>query len=245
MTKKDLRNGDIVVIRDGELGLYLAEKDVFIYKECGYEDVDCMFNDDLTCIDTEVGDVMQVYREEYGVISFFDYEEGDLVFERDETWERPTKEQREAMAAAAKAEYEAKEAELRAEREERNKNSIRIISQAFYGNRTGTEITVEEMDRFILGYLTDKFPVREKIDRTIIRIPDSENVVFIYNKYKEEKRREELGSRHDRERFILASIPEKNIELFSRCIVCRMNEDGEFASLEREDYEKFMKYLAR
>ena len=35
MTKKDLRNGDIVVLREGELGLYLAEKDVFIYQKCG------------------------------------------------------------------------------------------------------------------------------------------------------------------------------------------------------------------
>ena len=32
-------------------------------------------------------------------------------------------------------------------------NLIRIIAQAFYGNRTITEIRPEEMDSFILGYL--------------------------------------------------------------------------------------------
>ncbi len=104
MTKKDLRNGDIVVLCNGELGLYLAEKDVFIYQEGGYDDVDCSFNDDLTCMYEEEYDVMQVYRDESGgVISFYDYEEGELIFERDETWIRPTKEEREAKAAAAKA----------------------------------------------------------------------------------------------------------------------------------------------
>lgn len=43
---------------------------------------------------------------------------------------------------------------------------ISIISQAFYGNRTGTEIRRENIDRFILGYQTDDFDVTEPVDRT-------------------------------------------------------------------------------
>ena len=36
----------------------------------------------------------------------------------------------------------------------------------------------------------------------------------------------------------LAIIPERDIVLYSRCIVCRMNEVGEFEDLENEDYIK-------
>ena len=31
----------------------------------------------------------------------------------------------------------------------------------------------------------------------------------------------------------LATIPELDLTLYSRCLVCRMNEDGTFASLEK------------
>ena len=65
---------------------------------------------------------------------------------------------------------------------------ICIISQAFYGNRTGTEIRRENIDRFILGYQTDDFDVTEAIDRTVIHLPGSNNLVLVYNKYQEEER---------------------------------------------------------
>ena len=67
---------------------------------------------------------------------------------------------------------------------------ISIISQAFYGNRTGTEIRRENIDRFILGDLTDDFDVTEPVDRTIIHLPGSDNLVLIYNKYQEVERLE-------------------------------------------------------
>ena len=127
------------------------------------------------------------------------------------------------------------------------KKSIIIVAQAFYGNRTVTEISEDNMDRFILGYLSNELPITEKIDRSIIHVPGSDNIVFVYNKYEEEK------SREDRDRFLeednwemkpLAVIPEMEISLYSRCIACRMNENGEFESLEDEDYIKFMQYLS-
>lgn len=51
------------------------------------------------------------------------------------------------------------------------KNTISIIAQAFYGNRTGTEISVEEIDRFILGCHDPDMKIFEKIDRTILSLP--------------------------------------------------------------------------
>ena len=39
------------------------------------------------------------------------------------------------------------------------------------------------------------------------------------------------------------TIPELDLTLYSRCLVCRMNADGTFASLEKEDFEKFRQGL--
>ena len=118
---------------------------------------------------------------------------------------------------------------------------LTILAQAFYGNRTVTEITPDRIDSFILGYMDSKMAEEmirpEDIDRTIVRIPDTENLVLIYNRYQEERKKK-------RECRMTADIPELGLELNSRCIVCRMNEDGSFASIKDEDFEKVMKYLA-
>ena len=115
-----------------------------------------------------------------------------------------------------------------------NKNLLRIVAQAFYGNRTETEIKLEELDRFILGYIDKSIPMTEKIDRTIVNIPNTD-IVIVYNKHQEEKKVK---------REPLAAIPEKDIKIYSRCIVCKVDENGNLKSLESGDYNKFMKYLA-
>lgn len=128
-----------------------------------------------------------------------------------------------------------------------NIENIFIISQAFYGNRTGTEIRRENIDRFILGYQTDDFDVTEPIDRTVVHLPGSDDVVLIYNKYQEEERLEVKERALREDNYILnplASIPEMNLDIYSRCIVCRMNADGVFESLNEGDYEIWGRYLA-
>ena len=92
-----------------------------------------------------------------------------------------------------------------------NNETIFIISQAFYGNRTGTRIRRENIDRFILGDLTDDFDVTEPVDRTIIRLPGSDNLVLVYNKYQEEERLVDKERALREDNYILkpvASIPE-------------------------------------
>lgn len=126
-------------------------------------------------------------------------------------------------------------------------NLIGIIAQAFYGNRVGTEIKKENIDRFILGILDNSIPINEAVDRTIIPIPNMENLVIVYNKHQEGERlkdKEEYFKKDGYDLKPLAFIPEKNLEIYSRCIVCRINDDGELGSLEEGDYNKFIKYLA-
>ena len=110
--------------------------------------------------------------------------------------------------------------------------TIRIMTQAFYGNNVITDIDAKDVDRFILGYLDNKLPVTEKIDRTVVDIPNTDGLVILYNKYQEDKK--------DR---IIAKIPEKNLEIHSRCIACRIDADGNLASLKPNDVDVVTKYL--
>lgn len=124
---------------------------------------------------------------------------------------------------------------------------IYIISQAFYGNRTGTKIRRENIDRFILGDLTDDFALNEPVDRTIIHLPGADRLVLVYNKYQEEERMAEKERVLRERNYVinpLAIIPELNLEIYSRCIVCRMNVAGEFESLADGDFEIWDRYLA-
>ena len=83
---------------------------------------------------------------------------------------------------------------------------ISIISQAFYGNRTGTEIRRENIDRFILGYQTDDFDVTEPVDRTIVHLLGSDTLVLIYNKHREEERLEVKERAFREENYILKPL---------------------------------------
>lgn len=134
-----------------------------------------------------------------------------------------------------------------------NNNRLKILVQGFYGNRTVTEINKEDFDSFMLGHIGKRLlnPDKEKVDRTIVRVPGAENLVIIYNKYEEEKCLCELQEfvqnlKRSEDRFNPSVvIPEKGIVLYSRCIVCRMNAKGEFESLEKDDFKLFMKYMAQ
>ncbi len=129
----------------------------------------------------------------------------------------------------------------------KNNESIRVIAQAFYGNRTGTEIKRKNIDRFILGYIDSSIVVNEPINRTVVAIPDTDNLVIVYNNYKEEKKlieKEELFKDKGYELKPLAVIPELSIKLYSRCIACRMDENGELQSLQDGDVDKIIKYFA-
>ena len=125
--------------------------------------------------------------------------------------------------------------------------------QGFYGNRTVTEINKEDFDSFMLGHIGKRLfnPDREKVDRTIVRVPGAENLVIIYNKYEEEKCLCKLQEfvqnlKRSEDRFNPSVvIPEMGIVLYSRCIVCRMNAKREFESLEKDDFKLFMKYMAQ
>ncbi len=228
-TKQDLLTGDVVVIRNGEVGVVLKENGYIVYQKNGADDLD-YFNDDLSAVfDGREFDIVEVYRGY--ACNFMDYSDNDLIYRReDDDYVEPVIETNLSMKKVL------------------SDNPIVIMAQAFYGNRTCTEVYLENIDRFILGYQSDEIKVTEPIDRTIVRIPNDSNLVLVYNKYQEDEerlRKEKLLVKDNYVLKPLAVIPELDLELYSRCIVCRMNESGKLQSLQDDDYEKFIHYLAR
>ena len=138
-----------------------------------------------------------------------------------------------------------------------NENKIPVLIQGFYGNRTVTLVAPEHFDEYMLGWLNHELFMesynkgREQIDRTIVRLPSTENLVLVYNKYQEEEALNSLQEfiqelrRTDSRYNPTAVIPELGLVLYSRCIVCRMNENGELSGIEAGDTEKAVKYLAQ
>lgn len=127
------------------------------------------------------------------------------------------------------------------EKFEENENQIKVLVQGWYGNRTETYIEKEKFDEFFLDYLMNK------IDRTIIRFPNSENIVVVYNKYREQRRYEDIKEYLKEKNYIakpLVDIPELNVKIYGRCVVCRIDNDGKLESLQAGDVSKIIKYLA-
>ena len=136
-------------------------------------------------------------------------------------------------------------------------DTIYVIAQHFYGNRTGTTVDRDNVDRFILGYLDDSLPVSEPIDRTIVKVPGTDNIVVVYNKYEEDEYINvefpsylEKDGEYYRETWgeelkphVSCEIPEINFKIHTRCIVCRIDGNGVLQSLEESDEEKFIDFL--
>lgn len=249
MEKKDLMTGDIIVTRFGELGVILKENDRILYQNNGADDLSD-FSDDLRYEFEEDpdSDIMEVYRD----CTFLEIDIGEAsfpVFVRDDDWRRPSKKEREARMREMEKRNKELHAESAAELQEKRKNLIFIVDF----NRTGQEVRPDDIDYFLRGIclspyrdkLTpeDEATIRfhedeEPVDRQVIRVPDSEEIVIVYDKAQEEK-----AVIEGRTRFITCNIPELNITLHTRCFACRMDENGTFRSLENGDGEKYVKYF--
>lgn len=258
MTKKDLMTGDIIVNRSGYLGVILKDEDKVLYQTIGY-DMLYDFNDDLTFDDEDYrdGDIMEVYRD----ASFLgvDNEEDAVIYQRDYNWHRPTVEEREACEKALEEERQKRLEEMRKAAQVKHDDFIFIVAQCFYGNRTGLEIEREGSDAFLLGHtsLVDFSQTGEKIERKIVRVPSTDNIVIVYDQLQEDhyvnvkfpeqhaEHAEEYKEHTGREftMQVTCKIPEIDFEIHTRCFACRIDENGELHSLENGDGEKFIDYF--
>lgn len=131
------------------------------------------------------------------------------------------------------------------------KNLITVLAQSFYGNRVIVELEEQEIDDFIhrgaIGPLPtgDKYP-SYKHDRTIVEVPGAENIVIMYNKYDEDEERERIKKYDDGSEVMpSAYFPEYDLKVYSRCIACRIDDDGNICSINEDDIALLESYLAK
>ena len=260
MKKNELMTGDIVVMRSDLLAVVIRneKEDYLLFQNGGWESLDDYNNDMVYVYDPDDDAVMQVYRVSSGGISFSDYEDEDPIYERDYAWVKPTEEEMAVAAEAARSEREVKGNELRALAEEDRKNNISIISQFYYGNRTGTEINRDHIDYFLRGYQGDYRPewIKDVVRKTVL-VPGTDNVVIVYDQTQEERYVNvdfpeiyaQDGAKYlDRwgeelKMHVSCEIPEIGFKIHTRCFACRMDQNGVFQSLEDADVEKFIHYF--
>ena len=139
-----------------------------------------------------------------------------------------------------------------------NKNrSIYVIAQQFYGNGTGTEIRVDEVDRFLRGYIDSSIMMSEdeKVDRRMIEIPGSDGIVVVYDQNQEDEYvnvefperyardnewyRESFGS--DMKMDVSCEISEIGFKIHTCCFACRVDANGDLQGLQAGDGEVVMR----
>jgi len=143
---------------------------------------------------------------------------------------------------------------------ETKNNCIFIISQYFYGNRTGTEIDRNEVDYFLRGEISREYFRPEDIqdvDRKFVRVPGSENIVIVYDQTQEDTyvnvEFPEIYARdgadylerwgEELKMHVSCEIPEIGFKLHTRCFACRMDDNEVLQSLEKDDYKQFIHFF--
>mgnify|MGYP007079209787 CR=1 FL=1 len=216
-TKKDLRTGDIVELRNGNVGFVFAEKDAIIYdKTGGYDTISYAFNDDFKdeLDDDENFDIVRIYRADRDdeLISFLDFRNnGHLVFKADDA-------------------PEIKKTEITPMPNIPKKEVPMVLAMGYYGNKTMTDASVDEIISGFCASFIKEHGI--KVNKEYIKLPDSECYV-VYDPTKEKKPNEKL----------VCEISEYDIKIYSRCVFCRLDENGNTKSLLDEDFEIINKYI--
>lgn len=140
------------------------------------------------------------------------------------------------------------------------KKDIFIISQHFYGNRTGTEIDLDRVDYFLRGHISREHSSPKDIadvDRRIVHIPGAEHIVVVYDQTQEDRYVNvefpalyadmgewyRNGAGKEMTMHISCEIPEIGFRIHTRCFACRMDDSGNLHSLEENDYQQFIHYF--
>jgi len=139
-------------------------------------------------------------------------------------------------------------------------NTISVIAQQVYGNRTGMEVSRDEVDYFLRGCLSRevyKFEDLSDMKRRIVHVPGAEYIVIVYDQTQEDRyvnvdfpeKYERLVDRYregtGREMTMQVSceIPEISFKIHTRCFACRMDENGVLQSLQDDDYKQFIHFF--
>lgn len=237
MKLNELKNGDIVVTRYGIPGAVIKRKDMeYILMEDNDYILTDDYHEDMTHKDDEDEDIMLVYRsDDCEPVTFFEFEYQWNVYERDAEWHIPDVKEKAARLEKIRQEEEKLHRKwLKVNSVKANPVQITIVDHSCYRSREITDMTADEVKRLI------------RQNWTIVHIPNAEHIVLLYDRTAEERRRAHMALFADG--YVpktTAVIPSLNLTLYSRCIVCRMDDDGEPQSIRKQDYQYFMSYLSK
>lgn len=232
-TKRDLHTGDIIETRNGERGVVILEQNCIVYQAGG---LDCMevFTDDLFVDGLERnGDIFKVYHDSEGPLGF------QKLFGLKPVFVRKNNKETIERAAELTDKYDFRKGRISVmvfepSNRKCEKTYIKATSQRDF------DLALSEAPSMIVcGQL--------KTDRTFVSIPNAENLFLVYNKYQEEwhcqnlEKEKEWGFKEEAQPII--TIPEKNIRLYGRCLLVRMNEETEIVDLQEEDLGKLKEFL--
>ncbi len=244
-TKSDLKTGDITEARNGDLGVVVLEMNCIVYQNGDVDEMDT-FTDDLFIDGRDrSGDIFKIYRDRDGAIGFTERYNAITVFSRQNG--RKTK----ARAQELSDKYDPTKGKF-----------YEVILRA--GNRRCVETYLDPKEDYEIrkgpgkgiatGQMISDVDVALSeapsmtvcgeigIDRTLIPVPGTEHVFFIYNKYQEERHLDPEDIWHKESEPIVV-IPEKNIRIYSQCLLVRMNDSGNLEKLLYCDYNAAKKYM--
>ena len=141
-------------------------------------------------------------------------------------------------------------------------NTISVIAQYFYGNRTGTEIERDWIDHFLRGHLSrEHFEPKDIQDvvRKTVRVPGAEHIVIVYDQTQEDRYVMEDfpeiyaldGARYlerwgeELKMHVSCEIPEISFKIHTRCFACRMDSTGQLEDIRPEDYAVVAQYFSK
>lgn len=118
-----------------------------------------------------------------------------------------------------------------------------FVEVAIINSKGFSMVTIqrEAIEYFIVGYtgVPKELFGYTKIDKSIINIPHTNNLVIVYNKYQEEEARKDNSAKP------IIYIKENDVAIYSRCIIGRINADGNISSITKEEHNIITKYLTK
>ena len=141
----------------------------------------------------------------------------------------------------------------------KNEQTISIVAQGFYGNCTATKIAKAKIDRLLKGYISDDLPCSKTpdVELRFIKVPGADHIVIVYDQKQEDDyvnvefpeyyAREGANYRElwgdELKMHVTCEIPELNFILHTRCFACRIDNNGEFQSLQEQDTPHFLRFF--
>lgn len=233
-TKKDLHTGDIIENRGGKRGVVILELDCIIYQAGGLDIFEEVFTDDLFVKGADrSGDIFKVFHDPEGPLGF------NKLFGLEPVFVRRNDKHVKERAAELSEKYDWT----------KEKVTCLILEPTF---RRFEETLVNPFDSKDIDMLMSAAPSMTatgqlKTDRTFVRVPHTDNLFLLYNKFQEEwYLQNKKDSGHSKKVFApVIAIPEEHIEVYSRCLIVRKDDSGQIVNLQEGDAEKVKGYLVQ